>query len=668
MTTQHWQGWISIARIRVKSIARELCGIFVVALGFAVAAHASSPQIPDWVMHASNAKGDWGDAKAVVLLQDTLLTVEPDGKAIERDRMVVKILRPEGRGEATPSVGFSKDQKLLSFHVWSIGPDGHHYAMKDSEYVEAGTSDYGILYADERVKTASPPGADPGGVIAWETTQQLPTYLSEENWQFQNNVPTVETSFEIDLPPGWHQYPVWFRHDAVSPIQVVPNHFRWEINNLKGIDLSQVQLHPAWAALAGRMSVHFSAHPIPEGSALWEKIGTWYQGLAAPESEGGSDISAEARSVAGDGDFMVRLSKVADFMQQQIRYVGIEIGIGNLQPHPVEEVFRNRYGDCKDKATLMISMLSAVGIRATWVAVDHRRGVVDPGTPSIFGDHVITAIEIPGGYDNPRLQAVVTTRTGRRYLIFDPTNQYVPIGEIPENEQGGYGLLVTGADSQVIQLPMLKPDTDTTDRTAKFKLSPDGTLTGEVTVLHSGASSWNLRENLSMASEKDQRKNLEQALQQSLSNFTLGTEKTDNVLALDKPLEMQYQVTAPMYAKDAGTLLLVRPRVIGSDAYGLLDKPREYPISFDGAGTWKDDFYVAIPAGYAVDDVPTAVNMDVGFASYHSEVKAANGVLHYHREYTLKQLTLPPSDYAALLKLEAVITTDENSDAVLKKQ
>jgi hypothetical protein len=49
-------------------------------------------------------------------------------------------------------------------------------------------------------------------------------------------------------------------------------------------------------------------------------------------------------------------------------------------------------------------------------------------------------------------------------------------------------------------------------------------------------------------------------------------------------------------------------------------------------------------------------------------VKAENGVLHYHREYTLKELTLPPSDYAALLKLEAAITTDENNDAVLKKQ
>ena len=110
----------------------------------------------------------------------------------------------------------------------------------------------------------------------------------------------------------------------------------------------------------------------------------------------------------------------------------------------------------------MISMLSAVGIRATWVAVDHRRGVVDPGTPSIFGDHMITAIEIPAGYENPRLQAVVTTRSGRKYLIFDPTNQYVPIGAMPENEQGSYGLLVAERRARWSSLPVLQPNDDVT--------------------------------------------------------------------------------------------------------------------------------------------------------------------------------------------------------------
>ena len=646
-----------------------LVSVALLAMASARLAHASSnPNLPDWVIQAASATGNWGNAKAVYLLDDTLLTVQPDGRPVERYRAVVKILRPQGREIATPRVWFMKDEKLDSFHVWSIGPDGHHYAMKDSEYIEAGNQEWGMLYVDDKMKTASPPGADPGGIIAWEYTRQLPSYFSEDTWGFQNEAPTAHSVYEIDLPAGWHQYAVWFRHDRMQPAAVAPNGFRWEMTDIDGVDLTDVPLAPAPEALAGRMTVHFAADPLPEGDALWAKIGNWYYNLAAPRSEGGADVASTAKSLGGDGDFMARLGKIADFMQQQIRYVGIEIGIGGWQPHPAGDVFRSRYGDCKDKATLMIAMLDAVGIRATWVSVDTDRGFIDPGTPSLFGNHMIAAIEIPDGYQNPRLQAVATAKSGKRYLFFDPTNPYVPIGNLPEYLQGGYGVLAAGTDSQVIQLPVLSPDLAKTQRTAKFQLAADGTLEGDVTIQRSGTSAWQVRDMLSMDSDKEQREMVERWLQQDFSTFTLGTEKAANIKDLDKPLELNYSVTAPLYAKGAGTLLLVRPRVVGSVAEGLDDKPRKVPISFDGVGTWEDSFDVKIPAGYTVDDVPDPVNVDVGFATYHSEVKAQGDVLHYQSEYVLKKVTLAPSDYPTLRKLESAITTDENSDAVLKKQ
>jgi hypothetical protein len=661
---------VGVPRGRVR---RSVLSLALLTASVGVGHASSNPQLPDWVTQAATdapLKGDWRDAKAVYLLEDTLLTVGPDGRAVERYRAVVKILRPQGRDYAHPVAAFSKDEKLESFHVWSIGQDGHRYAMKDSEYIETGDvgAEEGILYGDVRARVASPPGADPGGVVAWEVIKQLPPYFAEDTWSFQNEAPTVRSVYEIDLPGGWHQEAVWSRHARVEPAEAGPGHFRWEQTNIDGIDLSDVPLHPAWEALAGRMTVHFGADPLPEGDALWSKIGNWYYNLAAPRSEGGGEVASTARTLAGDGDFMARLQKVADFMQQQIRYVGIEIGIGGWQPHPAQDIFRSRYGDCKDKATLTVAMLDAVGIRAAWVSVDDRRGVIDPNAPSLFGNHMIAAIEIPKGYENPRLQAVVTTRSGRRYLIFDPTNPYVPVGQLPDYEQGSYGVLAAGEDSQLIQLPIQNPDAESIERTAKFELAADGTLKGDVTVLRYGAISDRMRGTLAMDSDKEQRELVERLLQHDFSTFTLGTEKVAHVRELDQPLEMDYQVTAPLYAKGAGSLLLVRPRVVGTDAEGLDDKPRKVPISFEGVGTWRDDFDVKIPAGYAVDDVPDPVSMDVGFATYHSEVKAEGGTLHYKREYVLKKVELDPGEYAKLRKLETAITTDENSDAVLKKQ
>lgn len=634
------------------------------------AARAATP-FPEWVTQAAaTALPEHSpDAKAIVLLEDKLITVQGDGRAVERYRIALKLLRPGGREYAEPSAWFSKDGKLLSFHVWSVGPNGHQYTMKDNEYREEGAEGGGILYEDERFKIASPPGADPGGVVAWEFERQIRPYMTEETWLFQKSIPVVRSVLEIDLPSGWSKLAVWFKHPPIQPSELSPGHFRWEVTNVPEIDLSDVPLAPSEQSLAGRMVLHYSAQALPEGDALWAKIGNWYQDLASPRSEGTADIATKARSLAAaDADFTTRIQKVATFMQEEIRYVGIEIGIGGWQPHAASDVYRDRYGDCKDKATLLIAMLDAVGVRATWVLVDTHRGFIDPHVPSVDGNHAIAAIEIPKGYNDPSLKAVVTARTGKRYLIFDPTNAYVSIGLLPTYLQGGYGILVAGGDSQVIQLPVLKPESDSTLRTATFELDSDGALKGSVTVNRNGASAWRTREFYAMNSDKEQRDNLEQSLRRDFSSFSVGSRSVEHARDLYQRFSLQYEVTATSYAKAAGPLLLFRPRVVGSDVEPLNDKVRKYPIQFESLGDWKDNFDVRIPPGYAVDEVPDPVDLDAGFASYHSSVKVEGNTVHYSREYVLKELALSPDHYADLQKFEAVVNTDENRNAVLKKQ
>jgi transglutaminase-like putative cysteine protease len=634
-------------------------------------ARASTP-FPDWVTQAATASllpAEAHEAKAAILLDDTLLSVDPGGKTTLRHRMVVKILRPHGREYATPIAWFRSDRKLLSFHVWSIGPDGHQYTVKDNEIIEVGAKEWGILYDDVRYKTASASGADPGGIVAWEFVQEGPIYSGEQTWDFQGEIPHLHSVFEADLPAGWQHRALWCRHPSADPTEVAPNHWRWELSNVPAVHLEDVPLAPADEALTGRMTVHYAASDLGEGAALWARIGEWYSQLAAPRSEAPAEIANASRQLASpDADFMLRLQKVADFMQQNIRYVGIEIGIGGYIPHAAADVYRNRYGDCKDKATLLIAMLDAVGVRATWVMVDTERGVVDPRTPSLIGNHMIAAIEIPKGYENPLLKAVVTARTGRRYLIFDPTNEYVPIGLLPTYLQGGYGVLMAGADSQIIPLPTLKPDTDTVEHSAQFELSADGGLKGDVTVSRLGPSSAHARRFLVMSSDKEKRENLEQSLRHDFSEFDLGPEKIENTRNLDDRLILHYDVSAASYAKNAGTLLLLRPRILGTDVTPLRDGPRKYPIEFESIGDWRDKFDVEIPAGYAVDEIPDPIHVDTDFASYNSEVKVEGNTLHYSREYIVKKLSLNADQYADLQKFEGEINTDENRSAVLKKQ
>jgi hypothetical protein len=134
------------------------------------------------------------------------------------------------------------------------------------------------------------------------------------------------------------------------------------------------------------------------------------------------------------------------------------------------------------------------------------------------------------------------------------------------------------------------------------------------------------------------------------------------------PLEFHYNLTASQYAHQAGALLLVRPRVVGTDTIAFDDKPRTVPIDLSATGRWHDTYDIALPPGYVVDETPDPVDIDTDFASYHSQVTAKANTLHYEREYVVKQVEIPASKAADFRKLESGILADERGTAVLKKQ
>ena len=654
-------------RAGLSPLALSLLCVVVVTPHAALAANP----FPDWVVQAAATKLPPYPANtgAVVLLDDRLVTVAPDGRATERERRVLKILRPRGREYAQIVASYSKDEKLDYFHAWSIGTDGHQYTIKDQEVHDQALGEWGILYDDLRAKTITPPGADPGGIIAYEVERHVATYgAQEETWDFQRDIPGVHWILEVDLPPNWNHYVAWLHHAPVSPGEVAPNHWRWELNDIPAIDLTDVPMAPSPYALAARMVVHYSATALPTGDQRWTEIGNWYDTLASSRTEAPLEIAAKSREVGGAQDFKTKIQGVAGFMQREIRYVGIEIGVGGLQPHPAADVFKYRYGDCKDKATLLIAMLNAVGVRATWVLVDTHRGVIDPALPSIRGNHAIAAIEMPAGYSDPELRAVVTARTGKHYLIFDPTDTYTPIGLLGFHLQGSYGILVAGNDSQVIQLPTLAPDADVLDRTASFTLNADGTLKGTVTEARSGEAARRYRRLYNEEGEKQQREDIERRLSIDFSRFTVEADSAQNTREMSKSVVLKYSLTANAYAQPTGDLLLIRPRVLGRNARPFNDKPRIYPIDLGETGTWRDSIDVALPPDYVVDDMPAAVDLDVGFARYKSDVKATGSVLHYSREYVVRELDLAPEKSADVNKLMGVINADESNSAVLKKK
>ncbi len=634
-----------------------------------------SEPAPDWALAAAKTPtpATVGDARAVVLFEEYLITVDAQNHAVERQRYAIRILKPQGRSEGECTTEYDTDEKLNYFHSWTLTANGQQFQARETDFKDVGAYEDRDMQSSEKFRYVTPPASDPGSVVICEMEGQLRPYMSEEDWQFQGTIPVVDEALELALPPGGHYSESWSHFTPVKPEETVANHLRWELKNVPALDLENIRYTPSWEALAARMSVEWGDAAVKGVNDQWRAIGQWEEQLEEHRSDPTPEITAKAQGLtAGAPDLYTKLSRITDYIQKNVRYFVVMRGIGGLQAHYAADIYRNRYGDCKDKTTLLIAMLQAIGVKAHYLHVDHRRGLINPDAPSLIGDHMIAAIELPDGDKDPRLVARVKAANGKTLLIFDPTDEETPVGLIRAALQGAWGNIANGTDSQVLQMPVLPPETAGLNRKGTFTLTADGVLSGDVSEVFLGDEATNERDFLKENESKDIHQELEKSLGTDFAGLSFKGFEFRQTEELAKPLDLDLHLSDANYAHSSGPLLLLRPRVMGSHTRAVNDvmagKPRAYAIEIGHPGDWRDSFDIAIPAGYAVDETPDPVDVEMDFASYKSNISVKGNLLHYEREYVVRQVEIPPTRADDFRRLESAILADEKGTAVLKKQ
>jgi hypothetical protein len=642
---------------------------------FACAPFASaSGDAPQWMHAQTNVQLPEYDEKAdaVLLYSETDVTVVATDKIRTTVREAYKILRPNGREHGTFAVYFNPERRIKSLHGWCIPAQGKDYEVKDKDAVERGIEGGGILIDDVKYKVLTIPAADPGNIVGYEYEVEERPFFLQDIWDFQEHDPVRESHYSLQLPPGWEFKASWLNHAEVKPTDAGNNLWQWTVSDVKAIRTEPAM--PPVQGVAGQMVVTFfpSGGKAGNGFAEWSDLGNWVNQLLAGRLDASPEIKQQvAVLTAGSATQLEKMRAIARFVQHDIRYVAIELGIGGWQPHPASEVFSHRYGDCKDKATLMRSMLHEIGVESFHVAINADRGVVTGDTPAEnFGfNHAIVAIRLPDGLNDPSLVAVLQHPKLGRLLYFDPTDEVTPFGQIRGELQANFALLVTPEGGELLPLPMQPPAMNSIERTAKLTLDAAGMLKGDVKEVRLGERAASERWALRNASQDvDRIKPIENLLANSLPSFRITHAAVTNLTHTDQPFGFDYTFESDNYAKSAGGLLLVRPRVLGNKALTFLEtkEPRRFPIEFDGPAHDTDIFEIAIPAGYAVDDTPPPVDADFSFGSYHSKIEVSGGVIRYTRTYEVKELSVPVSRADELRRFYRTISGDERNTVVLK--
>jgi hypothetical protein len=671
-----------VTKFVTEKLTRQATGwrTLAICLGLAVFVLSNVPKAaagedaPQWMHALVGVTLPSYDEKtdAVLLYSDTNVTVVSEDKIRTHVREAYKILRPEGRPRGRVDVYFNRGRKVTSLHGWCIPAQGKDYEVKEKDAVDVSATQGFEVFSDVKFRVLSIPAPDPGNIIGYEYEVEEQPFFLQDVWDFQGRDPVRESHYSLQIPPGWVFKASWLSHPEVKPQEGSGNVLQWAVSDIKGIRREQEM--PPLEGVAGKMIVSY----FPSGGtarknefATWEGMGSWQGALYSGRMDASEEIKQKVSNLtAGKATLLQKMQAIAVFVQHDIRYVAIELGIGGWQPHAAPDVFSHKYGDCKDKATLMRTMLREVGVDSYQVVINAERGAVTRDMPAHNGfNHVILAVKLPDEVKDSSLIAVMQDPKVGRILFFDPTDELTPLGQIRGELQENYGLLVIPEGSELVGLPQQPSAMNSIQREGKLTLDPNGMLQGNIKEVRLGdrASSerWRLR---TVTKSTDQIKPIESLLAASLPSFQIERASLVNLDHTELPFGFNYTFRSDNYAKTAGNLLLVRPRVLGSKSSGILEtkEPRKFPLEFEGPSRDTDSFEITLPAGYEVDELPPPMDVEYSFGSYHSKTEASGQTLHYTRSVEIKELSVPVSQMEELKKFYRMIATDERNTAVLK--
>jgi hypothetical protein len=650
--------------------------VVLISLLAACALPARPADPPQWLTDAAQlALPDHSpEADAAVLLDEQITTVDESGMITTFFRRAVKVLRQGGIDGTRVLVRASAyDTKVRAMTGWNLTEGRKTLKSTMKDVVETGLAP-DTLYSDVSLKILALPSVEVGSVVGFEWQEERKPESLEEIYEFQGRYPVGTARYSIVYPLGWTASASWVNWNPQEPrpLQGPAPSMAWGMTNIPAIESEP--LMPKARSLAGRLVVRL--HPrLPDRRSFsdWAAVGVWYEALSKECRAPDASVRQEALWLTAKApDTLSKLRALTEFVQKEIRYVAIEIGIGGYKPHKALSTLSNHYGDCKDKATLLAALLESVGVPSHYLLVHTERGLVTAKSPvTLYSfNHVVLAIRLPADVADTGLPAAVVHPRLGRLLVFDPTSPYTPLGHLPFYLQGNTALLVTEDGGELLPLPMPAPESNRLERQGRFSLDADGTLEGEVLETRQGTLADSTRHILLNSTNAERTKYIENFLANFFASSALLASDVKNLEDNSRDLVFSYRFRVPHYAKSAGGMLIVRPRVLGDKREKLEsndNRPRRYPLDFDGTSEQHDEFRIDLPEGLRVEGLPPAADIDSGFAVYSSRTEESGRTLLYRRQYRLLQPFLPAAKFDEAVKFFRAMDADQRQSVLLKK-
>jgi transglutaminase-like putative cysteine protease len=590
----------------------------------------------DWKhidIHTLPGAEQYPDAEAIILMDEGTMETIGSGElrmsVFERHR-VVKVLTSGGRHYANVVIPYGTGTDVENIQARTIAPNGTITAVKDADIFDVSLYPNYIFFSDQRARLFTMPTVEDGSILEYRYRLRVRGHTLWHSWSFQDRVPTLRSRFTLISPS---EYPVTAKLYGISiePRGTkMPAGFKqtlvWEARDVP--PLKREVGMPAEREVEATLAIQ------PLGFRTWDDVARWYGGLAEPGSSIGPRIKAVVeRITAGAADDRTRLQRIYEWVQKQVRYMAVEIGIGGFQPHAAEDVCTKLYGDCKDMSTLLCAMARQAGIDVRQALVStwqNGRPDTTLASPLQFNHAIAYAPSIDGG------------------IWMDATEKWCCFGELPWYDQGLPVLLVDKENKgRIVTTPRSSPEENCSIDEWNVRLDTTGTAFVKGASRFSGMSAVEERNHVSDLRPSDRRRWLEEYLARRCPGVVLDSLRIDGIHPDRDGLRVEYLFHSSMFAVRRDSVLILHPGWISTAGLSeyFRSPARSHPVRFHYGTRSELALTVQLPPGWKArtPSLSDSLQSDFGAASWNFQSEGP--VVAWRSGHTFAGKDILPSRY-----------------------
>lgn len=603
------------------------------------------------------------NAHGVIRRHETTFTVTSPGEATQRVRSVITVLDEQGDEHATMTVGYNKLSKITDFTGALYDAEGKLIKrLKKADIGDYSTyTDYN-LYDDQRQKTAQFPKQP-----AYPYTVEFIVETTERNlmfypgWVPQSDEHTAveQATFTVNMPPNLalrYKEMNLPKPVAVSPTTNGGKTYLWQLENRPAVLLEPLsppaheQLPVVYTAPAT-----FAVQDYTGNLTTWTDLGRFYHALNDSRDRIPDDLRRRVLDLTKNETTTAgKVRQVYRFLQDNTRYVSIQLGIGGWQTIEAEKVAASQYGDCKALTNYAGALLKAVGIPSFPALV--RAGDDEPDLltdfPSFQFNHVILCV--PNDRDT---------------IFLECTSGHGPAGYLGDFTGGRHALLILASGGKLIRTPAYRPADNLQQRRITVTLTEQGDATADVQTRYTGLQQDDYASALRQLNRDDQRSWLLKRI--AIPAFELNsfayTEQPGQLPAVVETLSLSVR----RWANASGTRLFLPLNLmsaLGSAAPSL--QTRQTPVDLGANYDFEDSDTITyqLPKGYTPEYQLTPVTIESKFGRYSAQATVEDDRLTYIRRVSMHRGRYPATAYTEWVDFRKKVAKADRAQLVFVKK